>query len=106
MPASSSQPTTSLIAAAQIATTPTSARVREYSRRMRPSTGPAVIASPTPQNRLYTVGSAPGASTVADKRPMSRPRAKGTHTEASVTTATAHRLRALRRWANSKPIPI
>ena len=39
-------------AAAEMATTPTSLRVSPYSRRMRPRIGTAVMASPTPQNRL------------------------------------------------------
>ena len=52
IPASSSQPMTSFTAAAAIATTPTGARVRPNSRRMRPRIGTAVIATATPQNRL------------------------------------------------------
>jgi len=50
--ASITQQTTSLVAAAEIATTPSSWRVSPNSRKMRPRMGTAVIARPTPKNRL------------------------------------------------------
>ena len=49
--ASSTQPTTSLPAAAEIATTPISLRVRSYSRRMRPRIGTAVMEKAMETNR-------------------------------------------------------
>ena len=52
MQASSSQPITSLTAAAVMAMTPTGVAVNPYSRRIRPRIGTAVMAMATPQNRL------------------------------------------------------
>ena len=47
MPANRNQPITSLAAADEMAITPVSVRVSEYSRKMRPRIGTAVMARAT-----------------------------------------------------------
>jgi len=89
-PAKRIQPTTSLTAADVIAITPIRVRASPYWRRIRPRIGTAVIARPTPTNRLYTEGLIAGASAGADQCPIMRPRTKDTLTGA-IATARARR---------------
>jgi len=89
-PAKRIQPTTSLTAADVIAITPIRVRASPYWRRIRPRIGTAVIARPTPTNRLYTEGLIAGASAGADQCPIMRPSTKGTLTGA-IATARARR---------------
>src|SRR5262249_49309139 len=100
------QPTTSLIAAAVIVTTPRWVRVKPNSRRILPNVGTAVMAIATAKNEQYVIRSTSGASTGADNQPTRPPSNSGMVILAAAMLITADRFRFWARWPNSKSLPI
>lgn len=89
MPASSSQPTTSLIAAEPIAMTPSTLRDIWNSSMMRPRIGSAVIAKAVPMKSAQACASMVGASTACETPAKPMPGTKGSASPTADTFATA-----------------